>query len=299
VGDPSGFELDKLGHPPRNGSILTVGGNRKVMMYHRSSRLLAAFRSTASGGDDGTVTTRDRALRSVAFGLARGYARLVRRVAGGEIFLSTNHRDWVRPLESNWQAIRDEFDRLNAAFAVPALIDVISGERSIADARWKAFIFCHFGRRIERNCSLCPRTTALLQDIPGLLSAEFSLLEPGARIAPHQGIYAGTIRYHLALRVPQDADLCRLRVDDETRGWREGGSLLFDDTHRHEAWNLTDESRVVLVIDVRRPLPVPLRWINDAVLFGLSRFIMRPLVHADRAVPQPREAAAGDSSETR
>jgi beta-hydroxylase len=239
---------------------------------------------------------RERALRFVVFGLARGYVQLVRRVAGHEVFLPTDHLEWVSRLEANWQVIGDEVDRLRDRFGVPALIDIIAGERSIADARWKAFIFCHFGRAIEQNGALCPRTAALLESIPNLLSAEFSVLEPGARIAPHQGIYAGTLRYHLALRVPDATDLCGLRVENETRHWRAGASLLFDDTHRHEAWNLAAQDRVVLLIDVKRNLPAPLRWLNDAVLFALSRAVMPPLIQVDRAIPEPRyhaESAAG------
>ena len=33
--------------------------------------------------------------------------------------------------------------------------------------------------------------------------------------------------------------------------------LVFDDTHEHEVWNDTDESRAVLLIQVRRPLRFP------------------------------------------
>jgi beta-hydroxylase len=217
-------------------------------------------------------------------------------VAGQQVFLPTDHIEWVTQLESHWRVIRDELDQLRARYAMPALIDVIAGERGVADARWKAFLFCYFGREIERNCSLCPRTAALLRGIPGLLSAEFSVLEPGARIAPHHGIYAGTLRYHLGLIVPQRGELCGLRVEDETRRWGEGASLLFDDTRRHEAWNLAQEDRVVLLVDVKRRLPAPLRWLNDALLLVLSRLVMPPLIRVDRAVPPLAGAPAAGSA---
>jgi aspartyl/asparaginyl beta-hydroxylase (cupin superfamily) len=55
---------------------------------------------------------------------------------------------------------------------------------------------------------------------------------------------------HLPLIVPPD---CALRVGNQTRGWREGELLVFDDSIEHEAWNLSQEPRVVLIFDVWRP----------------------------------------------
>ncbi len=48
--------------------------------------------------------------------------------------------------------------------------------------------------------------------------------------------------------------------------WEEGRCVLFDDTYRHEVWNDTNGVRVVLLIDVPRPFPQPLAWVNKAVL---------------------------------
>jgi len=70
---------------------------------------------------------------------------------------------------------------------------------------------------------------------------------------------------HLPLVVPGDggADAagrprCRLRVGAETRAWREGRALVFDDSHQHEAWHDEvegggSEARVVLIVDVWHP----------------------------------------------
>jgi len=54
-----------------------------------------------------------------------------------------------------------------------------------------------------------------------------------------------------------------------------GASLVFDDTYQHEAWNDTDETRVVLFVDVVRPLRQPMRAVNAAVIkaIGWSPFI--------------------------
>jgi len=88
------------------------------------------------------------------------------------------------------------------------------------------------------------------------------------------------------LIVPERTDLCGLRVGNETRHWQAGSSLLFDETRQHEAWNLTDEDRAVLLLDVKRQLPSPLRWLNETVLVLLSRLVMLPLARVNRMLPQ-------------
>ena len=47
-----------------------------------------------------------------------------------------------------------------------------------------------------------------------------------------------------------------------SRSWREGKSLVFDDTYEHEAWNETDATRVVLFLDVVRPLRQPMQRVQ-------------------------------------
>jgi aspartyl/asparaginyl beta-hydroxylase (cupin superfamily) len=55
---------------------------------------------------------------------------------------------------------------------------------------------------------------------------------------------------HLPLMVPE---ACALRVGNETREWKEGELLIFDDTIEHEAWNRSTRPRYVLLFDIWRP----------------------------------------------
>ncbi len=96
-----------------------------------------------------------------------------------------------------------------------------------------------------------------MREIPGMTTAMFSILSPRKHILPHRGPYKGVLRYHLGLIVPQDAEACRIRVGEDIRHWEAGRSMVFDDTFNHEVWNDTDETRVVLFVDVLRPLPEP------------------------------------------
>jgi aspartate beta-hydroxylase len=55
---------------------------------------------------------------------------------------------------------------------------------------------------------------------------------------------------HLPLIIPDD---CALRVGGETHVWQTGQCVTFDDTFEHEAWNRSDQTRVVLIFDNWNP----------------------------------------------
>src|SRR5438445_9608768 len=113
---------------------------------------------------------------------------------------------------------------------------------------------------------MCPRTAALMREIPGMTTAMFSILSPRKHILDHRGPYKGVIRYHLGLIVPKEKEACRIRVGDTIAHWEEGKSLFFDDTFPHEVWNDTDSMRVVLFMDILRPLPAPVALLNDLII---------------------------------
>ena len=84
--------------------------------------------------------------------------------------------------------------------------------------------------------------------------------------APTRGYSATTS----ACASPSLATRAAIRVDREVRGWTEGGSLIFDDTYEHEAWNDTDGVRVVLFVDFVRPLRFPANAVNWLVLQAIA-----------------------------
>jgi beta-hydroxylase len=147
-------------------------------------------------------------------------------------------------LETNWRKVRDELDALPLQSFAPW------PERFLYEGGWNVFGLYGFGRKLRANCGLCPETTALVEQIPGLTTAGFSWLAPGAVIAPHVGYTSSVLRCHLALTVPEG---CALRVGGETRSWQEGKTFVFDDTVEHEAWNRSAEARTVLLLDFLRP----------------------------------------------
>jgi ornithine lipid ester-linked acyl 2-hydroxylase len=186
--------------------------------------------------------------------------------------------DWTGAIEADWRAVRAELDQvLRYTEAIPNFQDISEENRALTDDdRWKTFFFRAWGIAIESNCARCPRTAALLERIPGMTSAFYSILLPRKHLPAHRGPYAGVLRYHLGLVVPDPA-ACRIRVGGQIGHWQEGASLIFDDTYEHEVWNDTDQVRVVLFVDIERPLPWPLAQVNALVIRAIARSsLVRP-----------------------
>lgn len=185
-------------------------------------------------------------------------------LVGDSVFFSKEQFPWTKELEANWHVIRQELDQVMPyADSLPNFQDISPRQQRIAnDNLWKTFFFCAFGYRSKQNCERCPETAKLLKKIPGLKVAFFSILAPGKHIPKHRGRHKGIIRCHLALKVPEPKENCWIRVADQVAYWEEGKVMLFDDTFPHEVRNDTQDYRVVLFLDIVRPLRFPLSLVN-------------------------------------
>jgi ornithine lipid ester-linked acyl 2-hydroxylase len=163
---------------------------------------------------------------------------------------------WIAEFETQWQAVRAELETiLQHREALPLFQDIASDQYRISsDDKWRAFVFYGFGYRSEYNARLCPQTARLLDRVPGIENAFFSILAPGKMIPSHRGVTKGLVRGHLGLIVPPEPERCFIDVGDLRCSWQEGRTLLFDDTYPHAVQNNTEHERVVLLFDFRRPL---------------------------------------------
>ena len=213
-------------------------------------------------------------LTMLLFAVAIPLERLLHRhsLVGHTEFMDPARFAWTAVLEANWQLIRRELDEvLGYRDHIPNYLDLSDDAKGLTERQnWKSFIFYAYGAKAPFNCRRCPETTALLRHITGMKSAFFSILMPGTRLKPHRGHFAGVLRYHLGLKVP-DPQKCGLRVGQHIVHWQEGKSLVFDDTFEHEAWNDSDELRVVLFVDFARPLPFPLSAVNGLITWLIGR----------------------------
>lgn len=171
----------------------------------------------------------------------------------------------VSYLESHYAAIRDEILALE-----PSRFHRES-ERIERSGDWDVAFFYERGRRHDEVCDACPVTTRGIEEYPairtviGLIYA--SRMRGSTHIRPHRGPTNLRVRCHLGIKVP--AGDCAIRVGEQTRRWREGQCLVFDDYFEHEAWNATAEDRIVLIVDMWHP---GLSGTEVRLLEGLHRY---------------------------
>lgn len=180
---------------------------------------------------------------------------------------------WAAEIEKEWPAIRKELDEvLKRQSDLPSFQDISTDVKTIStDTHWKTFFLLGFGVKSEKAIQTCPETWRIVNKIPGLKTAMFSIFEPGKHLPAHRGPYNGVLRMHLGLIVPEPADKLAIRVDKQICHWQEGKVLIFDDAYDHEAWNHTDKTRVVLFVDFEKPLKFPARLVHS-ILMNLAIF---------------------------
>lgn len=175
-------------------------------------------------------------------------------------------------LKDNWPVIKKELDQvLKNIDKIPMFHEIDSLQKGISakdGIPWRTFIIKGFNAWLPQNAQMVPETTKLIEKIPRVSLAMFSIIEGGKHIPPHYGFFKSVLRYHLAMIIPEGE--CYIQVGGEKYSWTAGEHTLFDDTYRHEVWNKTQERRVVLFLDILRDkdLPAPMKKINRW-MFGL------------------------------
>lgn len=182
-----------------------------------------------------------------------------------QTYYPTSRFPWQSRLEEATDVIREELlavlaqDESLEPFMKFSSADAAEGylrSSSEQTAAWDAFFFYRHGTRYDDNCKRCPRTSALLDDLPLVRIRDhapetlFSVLRPGTHILPHRGVTNTRLVTHLPLIVPPD---CAINVGGELHEWQEGRCVTFDDTFEHEAWNRSDRTRVVMILDSWNP----------------------------------------------
>lgn len=178
---------------------------------------------------------------------------------------------WTAMLRENWEVIRDEaIAVLQQPEMVPLLDEISPDHQDIAPpGKWRSFFLHGYGFSVPPNLARCPRTAELMARIPDLNTAFFSILAPGAHIPAHRGVTKALLTCHLGLIVPEGR--LEMSVGPETVRWAPGETILFDDSWTHEVWNDTTETRVILLMQIRRPLRAPGKWLADGFLWMIRK----------------------------
>lgn len=177
-------------------------------------------------------------------------------------FYERHEFEWVPAVEAKTDAIIGELQAVLAKEQEFApYVQTSAGRPSPNnplhnDPSWGALYFWQGGATVSENAARCPSVMEALELAPMPVidarspMALWSLLKPGTHIRPHHGLLNTRLICHLPLLAP---DHCTLRVGAETRPWRKGELLLFDDSIEHEAWNRSQQTRVVLLFEIWRP----------------------------------------------
>jgi aspartate beta-hydroxylase len=241
-----------------------VNGNARALEEFLE-RELAQARQLHAGED----LYRYDACRDIALGKRRAYTSQPKGTLFPYLpsieFFPRNDFPWLDILEAATEDIAAE--ALGALQSVPAdfapYVNAPSGtpldewapfNRSMA---WSVYSLWLDGVALPANQATCPKTTAVLAklpmcDVPGYApGAYFSVLKPHTRLPPHTGTTNTRSIVHLPLVIP---DGCRFRVGSDVRAWEKGKAWVFDDTIEHDAWNDSDEVRIILIFDIWNPL---------------------------------------------
>ena len=220
--------------------------------------------------------------------LLPGFDRLLMRFAATkeyEVFPNTLF-PWTSYLEANAPTIRAEAEHLlRDRMSVPSIREVSPDHDKIAlDDKWRSFFLWGYGLRIEENCAQCPQTARILENIPGLLTAFYSIMLAGAHVPRHTGPTKAIITAHLGLIIPLKRDRCHMQVGENNVVWEQGRIVIFDDMFPHEVWNDTDEDRIILLLHIKRPLRFPGSVLRDLFFAGLraSPFVKDGLRNLER-----------------
>jgi len=157
-------------------------------------------------------------------------------------FKDVSEYPFVEVFEENWEKIRDEYVRVQTKMMAQT-------ETNLYNQGWDAFSIFDFpyGREVP-FAGMCRFTRDLIgEHVPSHGHAGFSRLAGGTVLEPHEGYQGDFLRMQLGLIIPE-GDVA-LRSTDEVRGWEEGKAFIFDDRLEHEAWNRTNDDRVVLLLD--------------------------------------------------
>jgi aspartyl/asparaginyl beta-hydroxylase (cupin superfamily) len=231
----------------------------EAVTHPRALFELIASRSTASSSVIGkrTVAPPDEAAGRKRF---QRYVEALGDADGsssGAIYPDLPSQPWHSPgdfpivgyLESNYRAIRDEILALGAA---PFHRE---SERISRTGDWDVAFLYERGRRRDEVCAACPVTAHGIEAYPTVRTLAgviyVSRMRAATHITPHRGPTNLRVRCHLGIKVPEGH--CAIRVQDDTRQWKEGKCVVFDDYFVHEAWNHTDEDRIVLIVDLWHP----------------------------------------------
>ncbi|MGW0535253.1 aspartyl/asparaginyl beta-hydroxylase domain-containing protein [Streptomyces sp. NPDC003032] len=177
----------------------------------------------------------------------------------------------VWELERKFPELKAEVDALLAAREIPTYGTFDPTRAAQVSEEWRLYYAYMFGNTNELAKKDLPTLLSFAQSTPNVVNAFVSILEPGVTLPAHQDPYAGILRYHLGVQVPTD-NPPRIRLADEYYQWKEGEGVVLDVSLEHEVINESEQPRVVVIIDFRRPMGPLAGLLNRYCLWQKRKF---------------------------
>lgn len=173
---------------------------------------------------------------------------------------------FLSKLESKCDQITFEFERFiqeGYKLRYPTQDLILNQEKGCKNVVLKAH-----GIDVTNNSKHFPITTSLLNQ-EKVLGCSFSILEPHTRVSSYKCKYnGGTLRYQLGLKVPRE---CGLFINGKDIYWKEGSGIMYDDSYEKEMYNDSDGIRLVLTVDLSKPITPILQKIHSKLLKYLQK----------------------------
>lgn len=153
-------------------------------------------------------------------------------------------------LQNNKHILLNELqNNINLSIKIPG---------KIHNLKWKEIIL-HDAGSWNNNIHKFPNTYNLLKSFPNLdknintMIISFSILPPGTIIYPHYGPSNTRLRIHIPLQIPKKKKNCFIVIADIKKYWNKNENFLIDDSYIHYVINNTNETRIIMLIDIFKP----------------------------------------------
>jgi ornithine lipid ester-linked acyl 2-hydroxylase len=156
-------------------------------------------------------------------------------------------------LEAQYPVIRAEVEELMAQRNIPTYGQFDPVRAAQVSEDWRLYYAYMYGQPNELARKECPALLEFAESTPNVVNAFVSILDPGVGLPAHKDPYAGVLRYHLGIQIPGN-NPPRIRLDRDYYTWREGEGVVLDVSFEHEVFNDSDEPRVIVIVDFRRPM---------------------------------------------
>lgn len=165
-------------------------------------------------------------------------------------FVDVISYDGISDLQANWKLVFNEFKSYANVNEIEAHFNSVMVEKP---KTWKVRSLRVWDVEMYDVQRHFPETMKIINNIPNVVNVGFNILDAKAKIKPHNGDTNAIIRCHLGLQIPKENTFCGLKVKHKVEFWEEGKVFGFEDAFIHEAWNDTDEIRIILLFDILKP----------------------------------------------